>query len=31
MRAVFYNQRNGDAESFCAQEPHRALLGIIKS
>ena len=29
MKAVFCNQRNGGPESLCAQEPHRALPGII--
>ena len=25
MKAVTHNQRNGDTESLCVQEPHRAL------
>lgn len=28
MKAVSHNQRNGDTESLCGQEPHGALHGI---
>ena len=28
MKAVSHNQRHGDTESLCGQEPHGALHGI---
>ena len=31
MKAVSYNQRNGNTERPCAQEPHRALHSIIST
>ena len=31
MKPISCNQEMGDTERFCAQEPHRVLLGFKRS